>query len=98
MPEEQDNHRNPDRLRRDEFEREVGTDLDEETPDKPKGVALHTKILIGLLVGVVAGIGVNKSLGGDNPIVVKIVDNFTQPVGQLFLRLLLMIVVPLVFA
>jgi DAACS family dicarboxylate/amino acid:cation (Na+ or H+) symporter len=98
MPEEQDNHGNPDRLRPDEFEREVGTDLDEETPDKPKGVALHTKILIGLLVGVVAGIGVNKSLGGDNPIVVKIVDNFTQPVGQLFLRLLLMIVVPLVFA
>lgn len=98
MPEEQDNNPNPDRLLRDEFEREVGTDLDEETPDKPKGIALHTKILIGLLVGVVAGIGVNKSLGGDNPVVVKIVDNFTQPVGQLFLRLLLMIVVPLVFA
>jgi Na+/H+-dicarboxylate symporter len=30
--------------------------------------------------------------------VVWIVDNITQPVGQLFLRLLLMIVVPLVFS
>jgi DAACS family dicarboxylate/amino acid:cation (Na+ or H+) symporter len=47
---------------------------------------------------VVAGIGVNKLLGGDNSKVVWIVDNITQPVGQLFLRLLLMIVVPLVFS
>ncbi len=94
MPDDKDKHG----LHRDEFEREVGTDLDEETPDKPKGLALHTKILIGLLVGVVAGIGVNKWLGGDHPTVIKIVDNFTQPVGQLFLRLLLMIVVPLVFS
>lgn len=98
MPEEKDKRRSPDRLQRDEFEREVGTDLDEETPDQPKGMALHTKILLGLLVGVVAGIGVNKFLGGDNSKVVWIVDNITQPVGQLFLRLLLMIVVPLVFS
>src|SRR5262245_27723970 len=94
MPDDKDKHR----LHRDEFEREVGTDLDEETPDKPKGIALHTKILIGLVVGVVAGIGVNKMFGGDNSKVVWIVDNITQPVGQLFLRLLLMIVVPLVFS
>ncbi|HEU4834050.1 MAG TPA: dicarboxylate/amino acid:cation symporter [Pyrinomonadaceae bacterium] len=95
MPEKRDNQ---DRIERDAFEREVGTDLDEETPDKPKGMPLHTKILIGLAVGVIAGISVNKLLGGDHPTVVRIVDNFTQPVGQLFLRLLLMIVVPLVFS
>lgn len=98
MPEDKDRRGNLDRLGRDEFEREVGTDLDEKTPDKPKGMALHTKILIGLIVGVIAGIGVNKILGGDNSKVVWIVDNITNPVGQLFLRLLLMIVVPLVFA
>jgi DAACS family dicarboxylate/amino acid:cation (Na+ or H+) symporter len=80
------------------FEREVTTDLDEETPDKPKGLALHTRILIGLAVGVIAGLAVNKAFGGDHPRVVWIVDNLTQPVGQLFLRLLLMIVVPLVFS
>ncbi|HJT28557.1 MAG TPA: dicarboxylate/amino acid:cation symporter [Pyrinomonadaceae bacterium] len=95
MPEKRDN---PNRIERDAFEREVGTDLDEETPDKPKGIPLHTKILIGLAVGVIAGISVNKLLGGDHPTVVWIVDNITQPVGQLFLRLLLMIVVPLVFS
>src|SRR4030095_5013742 len=82
----------------DAFEREVTTDLDEETPDRPRGMALHTRILIGLAVGVIAGLAVNKAFGGDHPRVVWIVDNFTQPIGQLFLRLLLMIVVPLVFS
>jgi DAACS family dicarboxylate/amino acid:cation (Na+ or H+) symporter len=86
------------RLEPDAFEREIATDLDEETPDEPKGIPLHTKILIGLAVGIIAGIAVNRLVGGDHPRVVWIVDNFTQPVGQLFLRLLLMIVVPLVFS
>src|SRR6185295_12260452 len=82
----------------DAFEREVTTDLDEETPDKPKGWALHTRILIGLAVGVIAGVVVNYAFGGDNARVSWVIDNITQPVGQLFLRLLLMIVVPLVFS
>jgi dicarboxylate/amino acid:cation (Na+ or H+) symporter, DAACS family len=85
-------------VERDAFEREIATDLDEETPDKPKGIPLHTKILIGLSVGVIAGVSVNRLFGGDDSRVVWIVDNITQPVGQLFLRLLLMIVVPLVFS
>ena len=82
----------------DAFEREVTTDLDEETPDKPKGLALHTRILIGLAVGVIAGVSVNFAFGGDHPRVAWVIDNVTQPIGQLFLRLLLMIVVPLVFS
>jgi len=83
---------------RDAFERELTTDLDDRTPDKPKGVPLHTRILLGLVVGVVAGIAVNLLVGGDNPRVVWIVRHITEPVGQLFLRLLLMIVIPLVFS
>ena len=82
----------------DAFEREVTTDLDDETPDKPEGWPLHTRILIGLAVGVIAGVAVNYTFGGDHPRVVWIIDNITQPIGQLFLRLLLMIVVPLVFS
>lgn len=99
MTDKQDSN-NPERgeLDRDAFEREVTTDLDDETPDRPKGLPLHTRILIGLAVGVVAGIGVNSAFGGDHPRVVWIVYNITEPVGQLFLRLLLMIVVPLVFS
>jgi DAACS family dicarboxylate/amino acid:cation (Na+ or H+) symporter len=82
----------------DAFERELTTDLDEETPDKPKGLALHTRILIGLAVGVIAGVLVNYAFGGENARVGWVIDNITQPIGQLFLRLLLMIVVPLVFS
>jgi DAACS family dicarboxylate/amino acid:cation (Na+ or H+) symporter len=82
----------------DAFEREVTTDLDEETPDKPKGMPLHTRILIGLAVGVIAGVAVNYTFGGEHPRVVWIIEHITNPIGQLFLRLLLMIVVPLVFS
>jgi len=99
MPEDKDNQRRTSGpVDRDAFEREIATDLDEDTPDMPKGIPLHRKILIGLAVGVIAGISVNQALGGDHPRVVWLVDNITQPVGQLFLRLLLMIVVPLVFS
>jgi len=82
----------------DDYERELDTDLDDKTADKASGMALHTKILIGLLVGVVGGLAVNWSLGGSDERVVQIVSNVTQPIGTLFLSLLLMIVVPLVFS
>jgi len=82
----------------DEYERELTTDLDDETPDKPKGIPLHTKILIGLAIGVLGGLAANWIWGGDNAWVVWTVENFTRPIGQLFLNLLLMIVVPLVFS
>lgn len=87
-----------DKIPADDYERELATDLDDDTPDKPKGMALHTKILIGLLVGVIGGLVVNRVLGGTDANVVWMVSNITQPVGTLFLSLLLMIVVPLVFS
>src|SRR5215213_4440479 len=84
------------------YEQELRTDLDDETRDKPKGMALHTKILIGLLVGVVGGIIANqlgKTYGkGFTDWVDWTISNFTLPIGTLFLSLLLLIVVPLVFA
>lgn len=87
-----------DQIPADDYERELSTDLDDKTPDKPKGMALHTKILIGLLVGVISGLITNWTAGGENPKVVWTIANITQPVGTLFLNLLLMIVVPLVFS
>nr|HMS40724.1 cation:dicarboxylase symporter family transporter [Pyrinomonadaceae bacterium] len=80
----------------DEFERELATDLDDDTADKPSGMALHTKILIGLLVGVIAGLIVNQTVGGEQ--INRVIKNFTEPIGTIFLNLLLMIVVPLVFS
>ena len=56
----------------------------------------HTRILLGLLIGVVAGIAINQTLGGEHPAVIWIVRQVTEPVGTLFLRSLLMIVVPLI--
>jgi DAACS family dicarboxylate/amino acid:cation (Na+ or H+) symporter len=93
---EQENKPNEE-LAPDSFEQELRTDLDDATPDKPRGLALHTKVLIGLLVGVVGGVGCHE-LFGDNPNLGWFIDNFTNPIGQLFLSLLLMIVVPLVFS
>lgn len=86
------------RLDTDAYEREATTDLKDETPDRPKGMPLHTRILIGLSVGVVAGVTVNALRGDKDPGIEWFVSNITEPVGALFLRLLLMIVVPLVFS
>lgn len=59
---------------------------------------LHTKILLGLLLGAAVGIGANLGLGGDHPAVVAIDTYIAAPVGQVFLRMLFMVVMPLVFA
>lgn len=80
------------------FEREVTTDLKDTTHDKPQGRPLHTRILYGLAFGVLAGLAVNTMAGGENPNVTWFVDNVTAPIGNLFLRLLLMTVIPLVFS
>ncbi|MEO8378408.1 MAG: dicarboxylate/amino acid:cation symporter [Acidobacteriota bacterium] len=61
-------------------------------------VALHTKILIGLIAGALLGGTLNSLLGADDARLTFITEQFTNPVGQLFLRLLLLLVVPLVFS
>ena len=58
---------------------------------------LRNRILVGLLLGTTAGLLAN-TLWGASPILGLILDHVAQPVGQIFLRLLLMVVVPLVFA
>jgi dicarboxylate/amino acid:cation (Na+ or H+) symporter, DAACS family len=80
------------------YEKELTTDLDDDTRDKPKGMALHTRILLGLVVGVIGGLIVNNVMGGESEQLKWFIKNFTEPIGQLFLSFLLMIVVPLVFA
>jgi DAACS family dicarboxylate/amino acid:cation (Na+ or H+) symporter len=60
-------------------------------------MALHTKILLGLLLGATAGVTANI-YAHEAPGLLWVVDNVAQPIGQIFLRLLFMVVVPLVFA
>lgn len=58
---------------------------------------LHNKILLGLVLGAGAGVACRVLLPGAGW-VTWAADNLANPVGQVFLRLLLMTVVPLVFA
>ena len=63
-----------------------------------RGVPLHTKILIGLVAGALVGGTLNSILGANDSNLNFVVDQITNPIGQLFLRLLLLLVVPLVFS
>ena len=58
---------------------------------------LPSKILLGLLIGTVGGV-VARAGWGDATWLAWIVTYLAQPIGQIFLRLLLMVVVPLVFS
>jgi DAACS family dicarboxylate/amino acid:cation (Na+ or H+) symporter len=73
------------------------TDSPRETKEETKGLPLHTKILIGLVVGAVLGVTANRLFGGE-PWLTWIIDNPVYFVGQVFLRLIFMIVIPLLFS
>jgi Na+/H+-dicarboxylate symporter len=60
-------------------------------------IPLHTRILIGGLVGVVAGVLAHFFLG-DDPGLATFIKYVTAPIGQIFLRLLFMLVIPLIFS
>ncbi len=61
-------------------------------------MALHTKILIGFLVGLVAGLLAHFTATPDAAWLQAVTTYFTGPVGQLFIRLLFMLVIPLLFS
>jgi len=62
-----------------------------------RGMPLHTRMLIGFVVGAVAGIAANL-FAADAQWLHVLVTYVANPVGQVFLRLLFMLVVPLVFS
>src|SRR3989337_2169898 len=64
-------------------------------PKNERGLA--GRILLSLVVGAVAGVGAHAAFGAA-PWLVWLVDKVTRPVGTMWLRALIMIVVPLVFA
>src|SRR5688572_31413634 len=72
--------------------------MSEPVASSGKGLKLHTKILIGLAVGLALGITVNLTVGTENPTVEWVNDYIAVPLGQIFLRMLFMVVMPLVFA
>jgi DAACS family dicarboxylate/amino acid:cation (Na+ or H+) symporter len=62
------------------------------------GLKLHTKILIGLGVGALLGAAANYYMGTTDARVEWVNQYIAIPVGQVFLRMLFMVVMPLVFA
>ncbi|MEW5848209.1 MAG: dicarboxylate/amino acid:cation symporter [Myxococcota bacterium] len=60
-------------------------------------MAAYRKILLGLVLGAGAGVACNL-WGADVPWVRFLSENIMQPLGQIFIRLLFMLVVPLLFS
>ena len=58
-----------------------------------KKLALHWKILIGMLLGLVFGFVMLKTTGG-----AEFVDNWIKPLGSIFVKLLKLIAIPLILA
>ncbi|GIK61947.1 MAG: dicarboxylate/amino acid:cation symporter [Ignavibacteriota bacterium] len=57
---------------------------------------LHSKILLGLLIGLILGLGCNLFVT-DKDLLKWIVENISYPIGQIFIRMIFMIVIPLIF-
>ncbi|WP_437931859.1 dicarboxylate/amino acid:cation symporter [Sorangium sp. So ce291] len=57
----------------------------------------HRTMLLGVAVGAASGLTANAIAAG-SPVLVWIVDHITYPVGQIFLRLLFMLVLPILFS
>lgn len=62
-----------------------------------KGLSLQTQMLIGFVVGLTAGLIVHVT-AADGAWVKTVTTYVTQPIGQIFLRLLFMLVIPLLFS
>jgi DAACS family dicarboxylate/amino acid:cation (Na+ or H+) symporter len=71
------------------------------SPGRRGRLALHWKILIGMVVGAGAGLLANLLIAPEDreahARLEWFVQNIAQPVGQVFLRLIFMVVIPLVF-
>jgi DAACS family dicarboxylate/amino acid:cation (Na+ or H+) symporter len=60
-------------------------------------VALHNRILLGLILGAAAGVSVNLAVGM-TPAVSWIVSTVAEPLGRVWLNALIMVVIPLVLS
>jgi len=70
-----------------------------ETPvAKRDRMPLHWKMAIGFIAGLVAGLIAYGTAGADAEWVQWLTNYVTQPAGQLFLRLIFMLVIPLLFS
>jgi DAACS family dicarboxylate/amino acid:cation (Na+ or H+) symporter len=62
-----------------------------------KLIPLHKQIFIGLFIGLIAGLAVNF-FAPQSEAVKWIASNVAYPIGQVFLRMIFMVIVPLIFS
>jgi DAACS family dicarboxylate/amino acid:cation (Na+ or H+) symporter len=62
-----------------------------------KGVPLHVKVLLGFVLGALLGLAAYFH-GADAPLTHAVITYGTKPLGQIFLNLLFMLVIPLMFS
>ena len=67
------------------------------TTTERKGIALQWQMLIGFLIGLTFGLIANAA-AGDAAWVAFVSTYITGPIGQIFLRLIFMLVIPLLFS
>ena len=67
-----------------------------ETLNKKKKMSLVVKIFIGLFLGIIVGYVLNFMGGEENVVIGKYIFPFLQFIGDLFIRLIRMVIVPLV--
>jgi DAACS family dicarboxylate/amino acid:cation (Na+ or H+) symporter len=60
-------------------------------------LSLHARILLGLAIGTIAG-GLAHRFGSDSRWLEWFIPSVTKPIGDIFIRLLLMLVLPLMFS
>jgi len=65
---------------------------------KRGGIPLWVLMLAGFVIGLAAGLWVNLVVGPETPWVQQLTASVTGPIGQIFLGLLFMLVVPLLFS
>jgi Na+/H+-dicarboxylate symporter len=65
--------------------------------DSRKEIPLHIKMGVGFAVGLSTGLVAHFALA-DTAFLKNVIDYVTQPVGQIFIRLLFMLVIPLLFS
>lgn len=63
---------------------------------KLKKPALHTRILLGMIAGILAGIIVKQTVS--DPETIQTIVKWVEPVGQIFLRMIFMTVIPLILS
>jgi dicarboxylate/amino acid:cation (Na+ or H+) symporter, DAACS family len=68
------------------------------SPTPSSGMPLHFKILIGMLSGVLLGFLARTGLGDQSSTLKYLVKEIALPAGQVFMRMIFMVVVPLVIS